>query len=99
MSIDKPISSFFSLGIITLTLVGLVYGNIWRYFEKNNKKIILKKNNLPQGLILGNLLKNYLIRLSSMVIRKSYLNKLSGQKGIKSRGLRIETEKNIIILP
>ena len=56
--------------------VGLVYGNIWRYFEKNNKKIILKKNNLPQGLILGNLLKNYLIRLSSMVIRKSYLNKL-----------------------
>ena len=56
--------------------VGLVYGNIWRYFEKNNKKIILKKNNLPQGLILGNLLNDYVIRLSSMVIRKSYLNKL-----------------------
>ena len=56
--------------------VGLVYGNIWRYFEKNNKKIILKKNKLPQGLILGNLLNDYVIRLSSMVIRKSYLNKL-----------------------
>ena len=56
--------------------VGLVYGNIWRYLEKNNKKIMLKKNNLPQGLILGNLLKDYVIRLSSVVIRKSYLNKL-----------------------
>jgi len=56
--------------------VGLVYGNIWRYFEKNNKKKILKKKKLPQGAILEPLLKDYVIRLSSMVIRKSCLNKL-----------------------
>ena len=56
--------------------VGLVYGNIWRYFEKNNKTKILKKNKLPSGFVINALLKDYIIRLSSAVIRKSYLNKL-----------------------
>tara|TARA_Y100000590_G_scaffold261313_1_gene293388 strand:- start:697 stop:1599 length:903 start_codon:yes stop_codon:yes gene_type:complete len=56
--------------------VGLVYGNLWRFFEKKNKKKILKKNTLPTGFVLDGLLEDYVIRTVTMIVKKEYLNKL-----------------------
>ena len=38
--------------------------------KKKNKKKILKKNSLPTGKILEELLNNYVIRTATMVLRK-----------------------------
>ena len=35
--------------------VGMVYGNVWQFFEEKNKKKIYKKGNLPTGKILNEL--------------------------------------------
>jgi len=56
--------------------VGLVYGNIWYQFQKNNKKKILEKNLLPTGKALTALLSNYVIRSATIVIRKKCLDEL-----------------------
>ena len=56
--------------------VGLVYGNAWQFFEKNNKKKIYKKGTLPTGNILNELMKNYVISSPTYVIRKKSLNSL-----------------------
>jgi glycosyltransferase involved in cell wall biosynthesis len=52
------------------------YSNCFYYFEKNKKKKLFTKNNLPHGHIFNELSKNYLVNLSSIVLRKSFLLKL-----------------------
>ena len=52
------------------------YSNCFYYFEKNKKKKLFTKNNLPYGNIFNQLSKNYLVNLSSIVLRKSFLLKL-----------------------
>ena len=56
--------------------VGLVYGNVWLFFENKNKKKILKKGNLPTGKILNDLLNDYVIGSPTYVIRKKSLESL-----------------------
>ena len=56
--------------------VGVVYGNEWRLFEKKNKKEIYKKKVLPTGLILDELLHDYVIGSPTYVIRKKSLDGL-----------------------
>ena len=56
--------------------VGLVYGNLWRLFEKKNKKKIYRKKILPTGMILGELLHDYVIGSPTYVIRKKSLDSL-----------------------
>ena len=56
--------------------VGLVYGNVWRFFEKKNKKEIYKKKILPTGMILDELLHDYVIGSATYVIRKKSLDSL-----------------------
>ena len=56
--------------------VGLVYGNEWRFFEKKNKKEIYIKKILPTGMILDELLHDYVIASPTYVIRKKSLDSL-----------------------
>lgn len=56
--------------------VGLVYGNVWLFFEKTNKKKINRKGNLPTGKILNELLNDYVIGSPTYVIRKKSLESL-----------------------
>ena len=57
--------------------MGIVYGNLWLFFEKKNKKKIYRKGNLPTGRILNNLLKDYVIGSPTYVIRKKSLESLT----------------------
>ena len=56
--------------------VGLVYGNLWRLFEKKNKKKIYRKKILPTGMILDELLHDYVVGSPTYVIRKKSLDSL-----------------------
>ena len=56
--------------------VGLVYGNTWLFFEKKKKKEIYKKKILPTGMILDELLHDYVIGSATYVIRKKSLDSL-----------------------
>ena len=56
--------------------VGLVYGNVWIFFEKKNKKKIYKKKTLPTGMILNELLNDYVIGSPTYVVRKKFLENL-----------------------
>ena len=56
--------------------VGLVYGNLWRLFEKKNKKEIYRKKILPTGMISDELLHDYVIGSATYVIRKKSLDGL-----------------------
>ena len=56
--------------------VGLVYGNLWLFFEKKNKKKIYRKGNLPSGKILNDLLNDYVIGSPTYVVRKKSLESL-----------------------
>ncbi len=56
--------------------VGLVYGNVWRFYEKKNKKEIYKKKILPKGMILDELLHDYVISTQTCIIRKKSLDSL-----------------------
>jgi glycosyltransferase involved in cell wall biosynthesis len=53
------------------------YSNCYYFFEKNKKKKIFTKNKLPNGHIFNELSKNYLVNLSTVLIRKSFLLKLN----------------------
>jgi len=54
--------------------VGLVYGNVWLFFEKENKKKIYRKKKLPKGKIVNDLLYDYSIGSPTYVVRKKFLN-------------------------
>ena len=56
--------------------VGLIYGNLWQFFQKTNKKKIYKKGNLPTGKILNELLNDYVIGSPTYVVRKKSLESL-----------------------
>ena len=56
--------------------IGLVYGNCWIFFEKKNKKRIYRNKLLPTGMILNELLNDYLIASPTYVIRKKFLETL-----------------------
>ena len=49
------------------------YSNCYHYYEQSNIKKIFYKNKLPQGLIFNNLAKNYLVKISCLIIRKKIL--------------------------
>ena len=57
--------------------VGMVYGNVWLFFEKKNKKKIYRKGNLPTGKILNELLNDYVIGSPTYVVRKKSLESLT----------------------
>ena len=56
--------------------VGLVYGNLWRFFEKKKKKKIYRKKILPTGMALNELMHDYVIGSPTYVIRKESLESL-----------------------
>ena len=56
--------------------VGLVYGNVWRLFEKKKKKEIYRKKILPTGMILDELLHDYVIGSPTYVVRKKSFDSL-----------------------
>ena len=56
--------------------VGLVYGNLWYLFENKKKKKILKKKKLPTGIILNELLTDYVVRSATIIVRKKSLESL-----------------------
>ena len=53
------------------------YSNCYYYFEKNKKKKLFSNQKLPSGYIFELLCKNYLVNLSTIIIRRSFLSKLS----------------------
>ena len=53
------------------------YSNCFYYFEKNKRKKLFTKQKLPNGYIFNDLSKNYLVNLSSILIRKSFLYRLN----------------------
>jgi len=57
--------------------IGLVYGNLWQFFEKKNKIKIYRKKKLPTGMILNELLNDYVIGSPTYVIRKKALESLN----------------------
>ena len=56
--------------------IGLVYGNLWLFFENKNKKVIYRKKILPSGMILNELLNDYVIGSPTYVVRKKSLESL-----------------------
>jgi glycosyltransferase involved in cell wall biosynthesis len=57
--------------------VGLVYGNYWLKNErKNSDLVIANKAGLPQGWVLGDLLRDYVVGILTMVVRRSTIEKL-----------------------
>jgi len=56
--------------------VGLVYGNVWIFYQKKNKKKIYKKEILPTGKILNKLLDDYVIGSPTYVLRKNCIESL-----------------------
>ena len=57
--------------------VGVVYGNFYNFYEKQNKIKIFKKKNLPTGMVLKDLLRDYPIGSPTYVIRKKSMEKLN----------------------
>ena len=55
--------------------IGLVYSNFFKYFERNKKKVLAHKIDLPEGKITSEILKNYRVGILTVVIRKSFLPK------------------------
>jgi len=57
--------------------VGLVYGKLWYFFEKKNKKKIFKKKDLPTGMIVSELLRENVIGSPTYIIKKKALESLN----------------------
>ena len=57
--------------------VGLVYGKFLKYNKDSffRKKQFITKQNLPEGYITKNLLKNYPVGLLTIMIRKKFIQK------------------------
>jgi glycosyltransferase involved in cell wall biosynthesis len=57
--------------------VGLVYGNLWVFNQKTNKKKIFSNRKLPTGHVIDKILSDYKIGLGTIVLRKKYLESLN----------------------
>ena len=55
--------------------VGLVYSNFYKYFQRNKKKEIAYKNNLPAGYIAKQIIEKYQVGFLTVVLRKKFLIK------------------------
>ena len=55
----------------------MVYGNYWYENEQNRSRKILYKKLLPSGRILSDLLKNYVVGLLTIVIRRNSFESLN----------------------
>ena len=53
------------------------YSNCYLYFEKSNKYVLHSKTFLPYGKIYDLLAKNYVVRISSTIIRKNSLKEIN----------------------
>ena len=53
--------------------IGLVYGNFWLFYQRTKRKKIFKRK-LPSGMIVNNLLNDYVIGSATYVIRKNFLD-------------------------
>jgi glycosyltransferase involved in cell wall biosynthesis len=63
--------------------VSLVYGNFYKFFDKNKKKEIAFNSYLPEGYILPEIIKDYKVGLSTVLIRKKSIknhNKIFNDK-------------------
>jgi glycosyltransferase involved in cell wall biosynthesis len=57
-------------------IVGLVYGNYWIHYQNSNKNRIIYLRHLPSGNILKYLLRNYVVGLVTIILRKSFYEAL-----------------------
>ena len=58
--------------------VGLVYGNYWLKNERKNSGLVMaNKNRLPEGWVLGDLLREYVVGILTMVVRRSAIAQLN----------------------
>jgi len=62
--LEKQMSKF------TRDDVGLVFSNLYYYYQKNRKKKIFSKEKLYTGFVRKNIIKNYKIGINSTIIRK-----------------------------
>tara|TARA_X000001036_G_scaffold108703_1_gene101833 strand:- start:958 stop:1854 length:897 start_codon:yes stop_codon:yes gene_type:complete len=53
--------------------VGLVYSNFFKFFEKNKRKEIAYKSELPKGKVTGNIIKDYRVGFISIILRKKFI--------------------------
>ena len=53
------------------------FSNFHYYFEKSNEFKVLTKKDLPYGEIYGSLSKNYIVAISSLIIKKDLLEKIN----------------------
>jgi glycosyltransferase involved in cell wall biosynthesis len=53
------------------------YSNCYFYFEKKKKKKLFSNQKLPSGYIFDSLCKKYLVNLSTIIIRRDFLSKLT----------------------
>ena len=58
--------------------VGLVYSNLYLFFEQTQKEKIYSRKILKSGYITKNLLKNYNIGISTVLLRKEAYNSVNG---------------------
>lgn len=52
---------------------GFCFSNCFHYYENQKKYIVFSKKNLPSGYILRDLLKNYFIKMGTIIIKKKLI--------------------------
>ena len=67
----------------TADTIGLVFSNLYFYFQKNGKKKIFSKKKLYTGFVRDNIIKNYKVSILTAIIRKKVYEKNS--KGFDSK--------------
>lgn len=55
--------------------VGLVYSNFYKYYQKNKKKKIAYKNNLPSGNVTKKIIEKYQVGILTVVLRRKFIMK------------------------
>ncbi len=52
---------------------GFCFSNCFHYYENKKKYVVFSKKNLPSGYILRDLLKNYFIKMGTIIIKKKLI--------------------------
>ena len=73
--------------------VGLVYGNYWLENEKRETSKVKYNNKLPTGMVLNNLLENYVVGLVTIIVRRDSFYALEKQFNPR---LKIENDEAAI---